>query len=225
MRRISVINTKGGCGKTTIASNLASCYAAAGYKTALFDYDPQGSSMRWMRSRPQDAAMIQGVAAFQPVNSSVTRSWQLRVPPETQRIIIDTPAGLSGAQLANILKDNDTIIIPVLPSMIDIHATADFIRDLLLAGKIQRDKTRIAIIANRVKANTIAYQSLKRFLDTLKIPFIAKIRETQHYIHASDQGIGIHEINSKQTQQDQLVWSGILEWLEETGTSIKYKGV
>lgn len=225
MRRISIINTKGGCGKTTIASNLASCYAAAGYKTALFDYDPQGSSMRWMRSRPQDAAMIQGVAAFQPVNSSVTRSWQLRVPPETQRIIIDTPAGLSGAQLANILKDNDTIIIPVLPSMIDIHATADFIRDLLLVGKIQRDKTRIAIIANRVKANTIAYQSLERFLDTLKIPFIAKIRETQHYIHASDQGIGIHEINSKQTQQDQLVWSGILEWLEETDTSIKYKGV
>jgi len=225
MRRISIINTKGGCGKTTIASNLASCYAAAGYKTALFDYDPQGSSMRWMRSRPQDAAIIQGVAAFQPVNSSVTRTWQLRVPPETQRIIIDTPAGLSGAQLTNILKDNDTIIIPVLPSMIDIHATADFIRDLLLVGKVRRDRTRIAIIANRVKANTIAYQSLERFLNSLNIPFIAQIRETQNYIHASDQGIGIHEIKSKQTQQDQAVWADILGWLEETDTSNKTEGV
>jgi len=158
------------------------------------------------------------------VNSAITRSWQLRVPSDTERIIIDTPAGLASAQLTTILKDSDTIIIPVLPSSIDIYATANFIRDLLTVGKVRRDRTRIAIIANRVKPNTLALQALTRFLDSLRIPLITKMRETQNYVHASEQGIGIHELKSKQTLQDQVVWSGILDWLEETNTAIKTTG-
>lgn len=215
MRRICVLNTKGGCGKTTIATNLASCYASAGIKTALFDYDPQGSSTRWLKLRPEEKSTIHGVAAFESTSAKVTRSWQLRIPSDTDRVIIDTPAGINGGKLADILRDSDTILIPVLPSSIDIHATADFLRDLLLVEKIRRNMTSIGIIANRVKPNTKAYQALERFLDSLDIPLITQIRETQHYIHAAEQGLGIHEIKSTQTQQDKDTWSGMLNWLEK----------
>lgn len=219
LRRIVVINSKGGCGKTTIATNLASCYARHGYHTALFDYDPQGSSMRWLRSRDENQAGIYGVVAHKSASNTKTKSWQLRLPIGTQRVIIDTPAGLRETDLLDHIQNIDEIVIPVLPSPIDIHSTADFIRDLLLIGKLRASNTRVNIITNRVKSNTIAFQALNRFLSTLKIPVIAQIKDTQHYVHAAEKGLGIHELNKKQLIEDKKLWDSILEQLEtKTGS-------
>jgi len=167
LRRIVVMNSKGGCGKTTIATNLASCYARHGFQTALFDYDPQGSSMRWLRSRDENAAGIYGVVAHKSAMSSKNRSWHLRLPIGTQRVIIDTPAGLRETDLLSHIQNIDEIVIPVLPSPIDIHSTADFIRDLLLIGKLRASNTRVNIITNRVKQYFV-FSGFKTFFRYLK---------------------------------------------------------
>lgn len=215
LRRIVVMNSKGGCGKTTIATNLASCYAAMGFHTALFDYDPQGSSMRWLRSRDEKSPGIYGVVAHKSALMSKTKSWHLRLPIGTERVIIDTPAGLREGELIEHVHSIDEIVIPVLPSPIDIHSTADFIRDLLLVGKIRVHNTRVSIITNRVKTNTLAFQSLSRFLNTLNIPVLAQLRDTQNYVHAAEQGLGIHELHSRLDKNDKKQWFDIVRQLED----------
>jgi len=215
MKRIVVINTKGGCGKTTVSTNLASYYASKGVNTALFDYDPQGSSMRWLKLRGDDKAEIYGVVAHKNAARAVTMSWQLRLPPETERLIIDTPPGLKGIDLVEQLKGADYILIPVLPSPLDIFATADFIRDLLLVAKVRLNKTNVGILANRVKKNTKAIQSLERFLNSLNIPVVASLRDSQNYLRATDEGMGIHELKGQNAYVDSQHWKKIAEWIDK----------
>ena len=214
MQRIVVINSKGGCGKTTIATNLASFYASKGMNTALFDFDAQGSSMRWMKMRSNEQPDIYAVSAHQGTAKGVTTSWHMRIPPEIERLIVDTPAGLKGIDLINQLKGADFIVIPVLPSSIDIYATADFIRDLMLKAKVHPKSTRLAIVANRARKNTKAFKALERFLDSLSIPVIANLRDTQNYVVATEEGMGVHEIKNRSTYLDLMHWRGIYNWLE-----------
>jgi chromosome partitioning protein len=218
VKRITIINVKGGCGKTTVATNLASAYAKLEMNTALLDYDPQGSSMFWLKARPAEAAKLHGIAAYPSKGTAVTRSFQLRLPLETERAIIDTPAGLSGLDLVDQLRGTDTILIPVLPSSIDIHATADFIRDLFLVARVRPHRTRVCIICNRVKPNTLSFRALERFLQALDIPVIAQLRETQNYVTASETGLGVHELHSRTNQQDIDAWQQIIDWIESSRT-------
>lgn len=213
MQRITVINVKGGCGKTTIATNLASAYAGRGHNTTLIDYDPQGSSMYWLNLRPRDVSKINGIAAY-PNNQPVTRSWQLHLPLDTERVIIDTPAGLKGLDLIDQLNGTHTILIPVLPSSIDTHATVSFIRDLYLVAKVRPKSTRLCIVCNRVKPNTLAFHALRRFLNVMDIPVIANLRETQNYIKSSECGLGVHEMGSKASEKDIQDWQQIVDWLD-----------
>jgi chromosome partitioning protein len=212
MQRIVVLNPKGGSGKTTIASNLAACYAAQGERPALMDLDPQGSSMRWLRKRPHEEAGIHGIAAFEK-STTVTRSWQMRIPPECRTVIIDTPAAVEPHALPDLTRGVDAVLVPVMPSDIDIHATAKCIADLLLVAKIRRSERRIGIIANRVRQNTRVSQSLMRFLRSLDIPLIATLRDTQNYVRSAEIGIGVSEMPRWQVQQDLPQWQAILSWL------------
>ena len=214
MLKISVMNTKGGCGKTTIATNLASYCASSGYGTALFDYDKQASSSRWLKTRPSNRPPIHGVAAFEPPRMGMTRTWQMKVPQDTSYIINDTPAGYALIDIEDRVAETDVILIPVLPSSIDIHSTADFIRDLLLIGKARTHNTRLAIITNRTRIRTKSVEKLERFLNKLDIPVIARIRDTQHYVSAVEQGLGIHELDKRDAQKDRETWAKLLDWLD-----------
>jgi len=213
MNRILVLNPKGGCGKTTISTNLASYFACQGVNTALLDYDPQGSSMRWSRQRPKNLPSVYAVSAADKYNTSVTRAWYLRVPPETEQVIIDAPAGVTSARLQEHLRNVNTILIPVMPSAIDVHAVARFIQELLLQGKVKQRGIKVGIIANRVKSKSVAYKSLCRFLSTIKLPFIASLRDSQYYVAACEHGIGVHEIKGKNIDQDIQHWKALYEWI------------
>lgn len=216
MQKILVINSKGGCGKTTVATNLASYFVTQDLETALMDFDPQGSSIRWLSQRPQSGTAIYGVhVASRKNNTGVTRSFQMRVPPTTERMIIDAPAGISGNELIDLLHLVDTIIVPVLPSSIDIHAVTRFIQELLVIGKVRQRGLNIAVVANRAKKNTLTYKALERFLNTLKLPFITTLRDTQNYVHAAERGIGIHEMWDKRTDSDKEQWKPLTRWLED----------
>ncbi|MEJ2514260.1 MAG: ParA family protein [Gammaproteobacteria bacterium] len=214
-RRIVLLNPKGGSGKTTLATNLAACYAARGLATALMDYDPQGSSLRWLKLRPANSPGIYGVdAASRPMN--VTRSWQLRVPPETSMVIVDTAAAIPSAQLAEYTRTADAIVVPVGSSDMDIHAASRFIADLLLVARVNRREHNVAVVANRVNARSVASRKLMRFLDRLSIPVAATLRATQNYAHASDAGLGIHEFDEPRFRRDVNQWEPLLDWLERT---------
>jgi len=214
LQRIIVTNAKGGCGKTTIATNIASHYALQGKTVRLFDHDTQGSSLSWIARRPQDAMPIVGVDASRNSDHRLTRSWQLRVPPETDIALIDSPAGTDITELTSLFQQHDSVLIPVLPSPIDIHATAHFIKELLTTGGARKRMIRLAVIANRVRKNTLMYYSLERFLFSLNIPFISSLRDTQLYAKAIELGIGVQEVPTARSKPDREQWAPIFRWLE-----------
>jgi chromosome partitioning protein len=212
MQRIVVLNPKGGSGKTTIATNLASYLASRGHRPVLMDFDPQGSSVRWAKKRQPAQPPIPVIAAFEK-DSRTTRSFQLRVPDDATHVIVDTPAAVEPRQLPDITRDAHKILVPVLPSDIDIHTCSRCIGDLLLVAKIRREENRIGVIANRVRRNTLMYQALIRFLHTLGIPIVAIIRDSQNYVRAAEHGIGVHEMKSYLARSDIEQWAPLVSWL------------
>jgi chromosome partitioning protein len=217
MQRIVVLNPKGGSGKTTIAINLASYLASRQYKPVLIDLDPQGSSYRWVRKRNPNLAPVQAVAAFEN-DGRTTRSFQLRLPASATHAIVDTPASLAAPELPDITRGADKILVPVLPSDIDIHACSRCIRDLLLVAKVRREDDRIGVIANRIRRNTLVYQTLIHFLQSLGIPIVATIRDSQNYVRTAALGIGVHEMKSYIAREDVEDWVPLIEWLEKPKT-------
>ena len=216
MQRIVVLNPKGGSGKTTIATNLASYLAAQGHAPVLMDFDPQGSSVRWVKKRKPTQPPIHVIAAFEK-DTRTTRAFQLRLPEETTHVVIDTPAALEARQMPEMTRDADKVLVPVLPSDIDIHACSRCIRDLLLVGKIRREDDRIGVIANRIRRNTLTYQSLIRFLHTLGIPIVATIRDSQNYVRGAELGVGVHEMKEYLVKEDIEAWQSLVAWLEAPG--------
>jgi chromosome partitioning protein len=213
MKRIVVMNPKGGSGKTTIAINLAGYFASRQQKPVLMDFDPQGSSLRWVKKRLPSLAPIQAIAAFEKDNRT-TRAFQLRVPDDCTHVIVDTPAAVDSKQFPDVTRDAHKILVPVLPSDIDIHTCSRTIRDLLLVAKIRREDDRIGVVANRIRRNTLTYQALIRFLQTLGIPIVATIRDSQNYVRAAEHGISVHEMKSYIAREDVEQWEPLIQWLE-----------
>ena len=217
MHKITLMNSKGGCGKTTIATNLAAYYARKGISTCLIDHDPQGSSINWLSRRSDNSPPIYGFVASNKKMSLVNSEQQ--PPTDMQVAIIDSPAGvaLDNATLKALIKNTDTLLLPVLPSPIDIHACAHFIETLLIQGGAKENGLKfddIGIVANRVKSNTVSYRALRKFLDRLGIPFVATLHDAQNYVFASENGLGIHELNKSRNVKDYEQWAQLLDWLD-----------
>jgi len=205
MRTILVTNAKGGCGKSTIATSLAAWYAAEGYSTALADYDPQGSSLAWLEERPQEYPGISGLRAFDDGLSAL--------PRKTEYLIIDAPARTMGKELNQLLRRAESVVVPILPSPIDMKAGATFIAELLNTRKVSDKKARVAVVANRVRENTLIYDELDEYLARLRVPYVAAFREAQNYIRSYQRGLGIHELPPYLAWPDWEQWEPLLEWL------------
>ena len=212
MQRIVVLNPKGGSGKTTIATNLAACYAANGHRPALMDLDPQGSSMRWLRKRPDDSPPIHGIAGFERY-ANVTRSWQLRIPVECTAVILDTPAALEAHSLPELTRGADAVLVPVMPSDIDIHATAKCIADLLLVAKIRRCRSTHRNHREPGAREHARVPFADAVLEQPRHPAVATLRDTQNYLRSAEAGIGIHDMPHWQVQQDLDHWQRLTDWL------------
>jgi chromosome partitioning protein len=216
--KVVVLNTKGGCGKTTLSTSLAAWYAINGYRTAILDNDPQGSSLRWLANRGDHKPVIAGLSGTDK-SGRVTRSFLMRVPPDVERLVVDTPAAIDSLRLQDSVRAAHAIIIPVLPSDIDIHAASRCVAELLLTGRIENRQQRVAVVANRVKKQAKMYETLRRFLGSLEIPFIATLRDTQNYVHATELGLGVHELKDKNIKEERREWAPLLEWLESRPVS------
>ncbi len=210
MRSILVLNSKGGTGKTTIACNLATWYAAQGQKTALVDYDRQQSSLDWLELRPEDRAEIHGVEGTKV---------SARVPRGTEVAVMDSPAGVRGKALENLLARAQTVLVPVVPSMIDLNAAEHFLDELLEIGRVLKNRVRVATVANRVRERSPGTEDLEEYLSGLtlpngrKMPFAAVLRNSANYVHAAERGLGIFEIAPSRVERDLEMWDGLLKWL------------
>jgi len=213
MRRVVVLNPKGGSGKTTIAVNLAAWYARRGDRPVLMDYDPQASATAWLRRRPERLPRIHLIDAATRDNR-VTRAFQLRIPENAGVVVVDTPAAIDPAEISEFTAGADRILVPVLPSPIDIQACTRCVQTLLLVAKVKRAHNRLGIIANRVRARTRVAQSLDTFLGTLGIPIVATLRDSQNYIHCAAEGLGIHDVPEPQARDDLDTWRPLEYWLQ-----------
>jgi len=219
MHKIMVLNAKGGCGKTTIATTLACYFAGQGYNTALMDFDLQQSSNRWLTIRPPEQPVIKAIDGARP-KSGVTRSWQLYSGNETEVVIIDTPAGITGGKLVDLFHRADTILIPIMPSIIDLHAMEHFLQELGRLFKQGRQGKRIGVIANRVRLKTRSYHAIEALMRDMDLPLVATLRDTQNYSIAMESGRGICELKPGVSSKDRKHWEPILEWLHQ---EIPYK--
>ena len=212
MQRVMLLNPKGGSGKTTLATSLASHYAATGLATVLVDHDAQGSSSRWLRVRPAAEPAIHGIEAWRSP-AGVTRSFHMRIPGGTERVVVDTPAGFRPPQLLDLIRQADCVLVPVLPSHIDIDAVSAFLGELRRVEPVRCGTTRVAVVANRVRRRTAILRELDGFLHRAGFPFVAKLRDSQRYVRAAERGRGVLEGDPRQVRLDRMEWQPVLGWL------------
>ena len=213
LNKIVILNPKGGCGKSTLATNIAACYAKRGLQPAIMDYDPQGSTTAWLKRRSHKLPSIHGIAAYKKTMQA-TRSWQLRVPDDTVDLIVDSPASITHDNLRELTRDSSSILVPVLPSTMDIDAASRCIADLLLVAKVNRNEGKLAVVANRTRKNTKSFARLMRFLDSLGIPIIAVLRDSQNFVHAAEKGVGLVEMQPSRVRPDVEQIENIVDWLD-----------
>jgi len=204
MRTIMVINAKGGSGKSTVATNLASYYATQGEKVSLVDYDPQGSSLAWLKARPVNRPKIQAIDGSRET---------VRPSRGTGYMVMDAPASVHGKQLNNMVRHAHTFIIPILPSPIDMRAAADYIKEIRATGVIAGKKGKICLVANRGRDNTKIFWELDEFLDHMREPYVAAFSDSMHYVRAADKGLGIFEMAPAATALVRAEWQPLIDWL------------
>ena len=210
MQKILVASSKGGCGKTTIATNLAAHFAQDGKNTVLVDADRQGSSQRWAEKRAGLPAPVLAV-------SGLRRDWAQRIPADAQYVVVDAPAAIRAGELAEFLDDIDVLLIPVLPSRIDLEANEAFLAEVAGLAKVKRGKVAVGLVANRLKPWTTASQEAIEETKRLPFPLLAQLRDTQGYVLVAGLGKSIFDYHSELIRTHQEDWSKLLRWLKKRG--------
>ena len=208
MQRIVVINPKGGCGKTTLSTNLASYFSHWGKVTTLMDLDPQGSSVFWAHKRPDTAPYIQLVDAHH-APQNVTRSWAIQPPRNTQVLVLDTPARPDLNNLSPLLREATAVLLPVLTAEFDLHAIATTVQQL---RRMLPSKQTIAMVLNRVPRTVTTARQTEALAKQFQLPVIGSLRNSCNYLNAASQGLGMIEMRGAHYKGDQKDIARIAEW-------------
>ncbi len=208
MLKILVASSKGGCGKSTLTTNLAAHYAQSGKNTAIVDADRQGSSFRWCEKRPEGVPGVLGIAGTR-------KGWADKLPDDTQRVIVDSAAGTHGDDLGNLVEAVDGVVVPVLPSTFDLEATQAYVAELQSLPKIKRGRVAVALVANRLRPWTLASQRAIEEIKKLPFPLVAQLRDSSGYVVLTGLGKSIFDYGSEHVVSHQDDWSPLLKWLKK----------
>jgi chromosome partitioning protein len=208
MRTILVASSKGGAGKSTLSTNLAAHFAVDGKRTVLVDADKQHSAIRWCEKRAHlETAVL-------PIDGTV-KNWQKLVPENAQIVIIDAPAGAMGDDLDAYIEMADAVLVPVLPSMIDIEATVPFLNSMAKNARVKKKKLPVGLVGNRLKPWTNASQQAIEQLKSWPYSVVGELRDTQAYVLMVALGKSVFDYNSEQLRSHQEDWAPILKWLKK----------
>ena len=209
MKTVLVASSKGGVGKTTIATHLAAESALAGRKTVLVDADPQGSSTRWAERRAGlDSAVL-------PIDGSSRHktAWK-SIPDGTDRVVVDAPAGAHPDALETYLDHADALVVPVLPSALDIDATVPFLNALAKHPRVRKGELRVGLVGNRLRPWTNASQQAMELLEQWPYPLVAQLRDSQAYVMLVGFGKSLFDYHSAQVRDHQADWQPLLKWVK-----------
>jgi chromosome partitioning protein len=202
---IVVANPKGGVGKSTLSTNLAGYFASRGHAVLLGDIDRQHSARAWLDLRPPQAA---------PISTwDISEDFVARPPKGTSHVVLDTPAGLHGWRLNDVLKIADKVVVPLQPSLFDILATQDFLRRLADERAVREGQIDVGIVGMRVDARTRSAEQLQRFIDGLKLPLLGYLRNTQNYVQLAAHGLTLWDVAASRVQRDIEQWQPIISWV------------
>lgn len=208
MRMVLVASSKGGAGKSTVATNLAAAFAIDGKRTVLLDADRQKSASHWCEKRALSAS------AVLPVDGS-RRGWDKQLPADSQRVVVDAPAGAMADDLTAFLDRADAVLVPVLASTIDLEATVPFLDSLAAHPRVKKGKLPVAIVGNRLKPWTGASQQAVAQLRTWPYPLVAELRDTQAYVLLVALGKSLFDYHSEQIRGHQQDWAPLMKWLKK----------
>ena len=208
MKTVLVASSKGGVGKTTIATHLAAHAALEGLRTVLVDADPQHSSTRWAERRAElESAVL-------PLDGT-KKSWARHVPEDTQRIVIDAPAGATVDSLEGFLEDAECLVVPVLPSTLDIDATVGFLNGIAKHPRVRRGQLRVGLVGNRLRPWTNASQQAVALLEQWPYPVVAQLRDSQAYVVLVGLGRSLFDYHSQNVRDHQEDWAPLLKWVRK----------
>jgi chromosome partitioning protein len=209
MKTILVASSKGGAGKTTLATNLAAYFALDGKRTVLVDADPQHSSTRWAERRADlESAVL-------PIDASGRRAWRAWLPEDAERVVVDAAAGAMADDLGSFLEHADAVVVPVLPSALDIEATVGFLNTLAKVPRVHKRKLPVGLVVNRSKPWTNASQQAVEMLKTWPYPVITQLRDTQAYVVMAGLGRSLFDYRSAQVREHQADWEPLLKWIKK----------
>lgn len=206
MLSILIANTKGGCGKTTLATHLAAAFAVAGHRTVLADADRQLSSLDWLARRPAGAAPLTGLDWTRDIGEA---------PKKTDRLVIDAPAALKIKQVEALLKLADVIVLPVLPSAFDEGATARFLAKLDELKPIRKARKPVAVVGNRLRPRSRAAARLDDFLGGLGHRVVARLRDSALYPDAAAAGLSLFDLQGQRVTGPRADWGPLLRYVED----------
>jgi len=206
MRTILVASSKGGVGKTTIATHLAAQSALAGQRTVLVDADPQRSATRWAERR---AALESAVL---PLDGTRRKGWRKAVPEDTQQVVIDAPAGAMADELEPFLERADALLVPVLGSALDIEATVPFLDAIARHPRVRRGELRVGLAGNKLRPWTTSAQQAVELWQKWPYPLVAQLRDSQAYAVLVGLGKSLFDYHSAQVREHQADWQPLLRW-------------
>lgn len=208
MRHVLVANTKGGSGKTTLATNLAGYLAHTGANVALQDIDKQQSSTHWLARRPVNLAKIH---LFEELSSAKRK--------QVDWLITDSPGGFSEKRISEAVKEADLVLVPIQPSAFDIGASDDFLNVLNEEKAIRKHKTFVGLVGMRVGMRTKSAQRLWEFMQATNFPIVGALRSAQLYVKAAEEGLSVVELKSAFTDVDALQWQVMMDWLVQASVN------
>lgn len=208
MLSILVASSKGGCGKSTLSTGLAAYFAIAGKRSVLVDTDPQHSALHWCERRAATAHPVLGI-------DGCKRGWEKQLPRDTQRLVIDTPAGSRPRDLAPLFAQVHAVLVPVQPGPIDLEASRDFLQRLREADLPQRGRPALGLVGNRLRPWTSLSQHALEDIAQWPFPLVASLRDNQAYALLAGLGKSLFDYHAQSVREQQADWDPLFAWLRE----------